>query len=94
MVVACGEVCAEIKHGERIALTGEQKGSSLTMDLRKRITTRRNCETHAISVTVLPSCEITGLRPQLAAHSCHKPFICNTYGIPSYVLQTKDLQES
>jgi len=31
------------------------------MDLRKRITTRRSCETHAISVTFLPSCEITGL---------------------------------
>src|SRR6266403_5137363 len=37
------------------------KGSFLTVDLRKHITTPRSCETHAISVIFLPNCEISGL---------------------------------
>jgi hypothetical protein len=44
-----------------MALTKEEKGSPLTVDLRKHITTRRSCETHAISVTFLSRREISGL---------------------------------
>src|SRR5437899_11149538 len=36
-----------------------------------------------------PRCVLTSLRSFIYS----KPFICNTYGIPSYVLQTKDLQK-
>jgi hypothetical protein len=40
--------------------TNQRKRLVLTVDLRKHITTRRSCETHAISVTFCPAVREAG----------------------------------